>query len=85
MTTFVTGKSDYSNQLIVFADEWELDPAKLKFSTLLGQGAFGKVVTGYYDDQKVAIKLVRGQYKSWHLFPYLRIKQFLVKWPNFVS
>ncbi|CAL1544980.1 unnamed protein product [Lymnaea stagnalis] len=55
----VGGKSDYSNQLIVFSDEWELDPLKLKFSTLLGQGAFGKVVTGYYEDQKVAIKLVR--------------------------
>ncbi|CAG5122512.1 unnamed protein product, partial [Candidula unifasciata] len=55
----VGGKSDYSNQLIVFSDEWELDPKKLTFSTLLGQGAFGKVVTGYYDDQKVAIKLVR--------------------------
>ncbi|KAK0046893.1 neurite outgrowth regulated kinase isoform X1, partial [Biomphalaria pfeifferi] len=55
----VGGKSDYSNQLIVFSDEWELSPQKLKFSTLLGQGAFGKVVTGYYDDQKVAIKLVR--------------------------
>ncbi|XP_059179578.1 fibroblast growth factor receptor 4-like isoform X2 [Physella acuta] len=55
----VGGKSDYSNQLIVFSDEWELDPLKLKFSTLLGQGAFGKVVTGYFEDQKVAIKLVR--------------------------
>ncbi|NP_001191646.1 neurite outgrowth regulated kinase precursor [Aplysia californica] len=55
----VGGKSDYSNQLIVFSDEWELDPHSLKFSTLLGQGAFGKVVTGYYEDQKVAIKIVR--------------------------
>ncbi|GFO04096.1 fibroblast growth factor receptor [Plakobranchus ocellatus] len=55
----VGGKSDYSNQLVISSDEWEIDPALLKFSTLLGQGAFGKVVTGYYQDQKVAIKLVR--------------------------
>ncbi|RUS83028.1 hypothetical protein EGW08_009216, partial [Elysia chlorotica] len=55
----VGGKSDYSNQLVVFSDEWEIDPALLKFSTQLGQGAFGKVVTGYYQDQRVAIKLVR--------------------------
>ncbi|GFR66256.1 neurite outgrowth regulated kinase precursor [Elysia marginata] len=55
----VGGKSDYSNQLVAFSDEWEIDPALLKFSTQLGQGAFGKVVTGYYQDQRVAIKLVR--------------------------
>ena len=55
------GKSDYSNQLITFTDEWELEPHSLKFSSLLGQGAFGKVVTGYYEDVKVAIKLVRGE------------------------
>ncbi|KAK7505460.1 hypothetical protein BaRGS_00003205, partial [Batillaria attramentaria] len=55
----VGGKADYSNQLMVFSDEWELDPRQLKFSTPLGQGAFGKVVTGYCADQKVAIKLVK--------------------------
>ncbi|XP_076442731.1 uncharacterized protein LOC143281407 [Babylonia areolata] len=55
----VGGKGDYSNQLMVFCDEWELDPQLLKFSTPLGQGAFGKVVTGYYSDHKVAIKLVK--------------------------
>ncbi|XP_067682069.1 uncharacterized protein [Haliotis asinina] len=53
------GKSNYSNQLMVISDEWELDPKQLKFSTQLGQGAFGKVVTGYYCDQKVAIKLIK--------------------------
>jgi hypothetical protein len=54
-------KADYSNQLMVFCDEWELDPQQLKFSTPLGQGAFGKVVTGYYMDHRVAIKLVKGK------------------------
>ena len=60
----VAGKADYSNQLMVFCDEWELDPQLLKFSTPLGQGAFGKVVTGYYSDHKVAIKLVKGNYEE---------------------
>ena len=46
---------------MVFCDEWELDPQQLTFSTPLGQGAFGKVVTGYYSDHKVAIKLVKGK------------------------
>ena len=55
------GKSDYSNQLLVVSDEWELDPKLIKFSTPLGQGAFGKVVTGYYSDRKVAIKLIKGE------------------------
>ncbi|ESO93545.1 hypothetical protein LOTGIDRAFT_119146 [Lottia gigantea] len=53
------GKSDYSNQLMVISDEWELDPRQLKFCATIGQGAFGKVVTGYYNDKKVAIKLVK--------------------------
>lgn len=55
------GKVDYSNQLLVISDEWELDPRHLKFSSPIGQGAFGKVVTGYYENQRVAIKLVRGE------------------------
>lgn len=53
---------DYSNQLLVISDEWELDPRLLKFSSPIGQGAFGKVVTGYYENQRVAIKLVRGEF-----------------------
>lgn len=57
---YFTGKVDYSNQLLVLSDEWELDPCRLKFCTPIGQGAFGKVVTGYYDNKRVAIKLVRG-------------------------
>lgn len=51
---------------MVFGDEWELDPRELKFSTPLGQGAFGKVVTGYYCDRKVAIKLVKGRVNTFH-------------------
>lgn len=58
----ITGKVDYSNQLLVISDEWELDPRLLKFSSPIGQGAFGKVVTGYYENQRVAIKLIRGKF-----------------------
>lgn len=43
-------------------DEWELDPHQLQFSSPIGQGAFGKVVIGYYKETKVAIKVVRGKF-----------------------
>lgn len=54
-------KVDYSNQILLASDDWEVDCRKLQFASHIGQGAFGKVVTGYYDDCKVAIKLVRGE------------------------
>uniref|UniRef100_A0A0L8FPW4 Protein kinase domain-containing protein n=2 Tax=Octopus bimaculoides TaxID=37653 RepID=A0A0L8FPW4_OCTBM len=57
----VTGcKSDYANDFQVTNDEWEIDTRQLKFSTPIGEGAFGKVVIGYYSQEKVAIKLVRA-------------------------
>lgn len=56
----ITGKVDYSNQTLITSDDWEVDCRQLKFASHIGQGAFGKVVTGYYQDQRVAIKLVRG-------------------------
>ena len=48
--------------MLITSDEWEVDCRQLKFASHIGQGAFGKVVTGYYQDQRVAIKLVRGTY-----------------------
>ena len=59
--TAFAGKVDYSNQILLTSDDWEVDCRKLKFASHIGQGAFGKVVTGYYDDAKVAIKLIRGK------------------------
>ena len=53
---------DYSSESNITSDEWELDPNLLEFSTPLGQGAFGKVVCGYYCKRKVAIKVVRGKF-----------------------
>ena len=61
MFIFVSGKGDYSNQMLITSDDWEIDCRQLKFASPIGQGAFGKVVTGYYKDQRVAIKLVRGE------------------------
>ena len=55
------GKVDYSNQILLTSDDWEVDCRNLKFASHIGQGAFGKVVTGFYEDQRVAIKLVRGK------------------------
>ena len=70
----VSGKVDYSNQILLTSDDWEVDVRKLKFASHIGQGAFGKVVTGYYDDKRVAIKLVRGMCKY-----YLRVIPWFVR------
>ncbi|XP_041351052.1 uncharacterized protein LOC121370023 [Gigantopelta aegis] len=82
------GKSDYSNQLLVVSDEWELDPKLIKFSTPLGQGAFGKVVTGYYSDSKVAIKLIKEgapmSYKE-DLVAEINLMKRIGSHPNIVS
>lgn len=93
----ITGKVDYSNQLLVISDEWELDPRLLKFSSPIGQGAFGKVVTGYYENQRVAIKLIRGKFdmvlihisliilkfSGWAKFALLFFKQlFWITWES---
>ena len=47
--------------MLFTSDDWEIDCRQLKLSGHIGQGAFGKVVTGYYNDQRVAVKLVRGK------------------------
>lgn len=44
-------------------DEWELDPRDVSLGRELGEGAFGRVMTGFYKDQKVAIKLLKGTIK----------------------
>lgn len=81
-------KVDYSNQLLVLSDEWELDPCRLKFCTPIGQGAFGKVVTGYYDNKRVAIKLVRDSaplsYKE-DLLAEINLMKRIGSHPNIVS
>ncbi|XP_069117918.1 uncharacterized protein [Argopecten irradians] len=81
-------KVDYSNQLLVMSDEWELDPRFLKFSSPIGQGAFGKVVTGYYKESRVAIKLVRDSaplsYKE-DLLAEINLMKRIGSHPNIVS
>lgn len=81
-------KVDYSNQLLVISDEWELDPRLLKFSSPIGQGAFGKVVTGYYENQRVAIKLIRDSaplsYKE-DLLAEINLMKKIGSHPNIVS
>ena len=42
-------------------DEWELDLRELKVGGVLGQGAFGKVLSGFHIDKKVAIKTLKGK------------------------
>eukprot|EP00106_Octopus_bimaculoides_P022655 XP_014790097.1 PREDICTED: proto-oncogene tyrosine-protein kinase receptor Ret-like isoform X1 [Octopus bimaculoides] len=86
----VTGSSkmDYTSEQTVVTDEWELDPSLLRFSTPLGQGAFGKVVTGYYAQRKVAIKVVKDSaplsYKE-DLLDELNLMKRIGIHPNIVS
>ncbi|KAL3874585.1 hypothetical protein ACJMK2_037573, partial [Sinanodonta woodiana] len=81
-------KVDYSNQMLLVNDEWELDCSRLKFSSPLGQGAFGKVVTGYYGEKRVAIKLVRDSapisYKE-DLLAEINLMKRLGSHPNIVG
>ncbi|KAK3585208.1 hypothetical protein CHS0354_027499 [Potamilus streckersoni] len=81
-------KVDYSNQMLIVNDEWELDCSRLKFSSPLGQGAFGKVVTGFYGEKRVAIKLVRDSapisYKE-DLLAEINLMKKLGSHPNIVG
>ncbi|ESN95228.1 hypothetical protein HELRODRAFT_87050 [Helobdella robusta] len=40
-------------------DGWEIDPAELELGQELGQGAFGRVITGFYKKKRVAIKVLK--------------------------
>lgn len=43
-------------------DEWEIEAGDLELGKEVGQGAFGKVVYGLYKKQRVAVKVLKGEY-----------------------
>ena len=44
----------------VTVDDWEIDPRHVALGVEIGQGAFGRVLTGFYCTQQVAIKVLKG-------------------------
>lgn len=42
-------------------DHWEVDPRQVSLGVEIGQGAFGRVLTGYYNKKEIAIKVLRGR------------------------
>ena len=53
--------SGAEQQLLLLGDRWEIDPRQIKLGSELGRGAFGKVLTGFYKEHKVAIKVMKGK------------------------
>ena len=59
-----TTSEEYTEELVqLMTDEWELEPKDIKLGSIIGQGAFGKVMTGLYQDvHTVAVKVLKGGY-----------------------
>lgn len=53
-------------------DEWEIDPREVSLGVEIGQGAFGRVLTGYYRDKEIAIKVLRGRITKF-LYPCIQV------------
>jgi len=54
-------------------DNWEIDPRSVELGVEIGQGAFGRVLTGFYRNQQVAIKVLKGMcYLTFYYYCYVR-------------
>lgn len=74
--------------LLMLPDEWELDARDVSLGRELGEGAFGRVMTGYYRDQKVAIKILKDDVEDYYrddLRREVNLMKQIGKHPNIVS
>jgi len=57
-------KDEQIQMTLQMKDKWEIDAHDVILGVELGQGAFGLVMTGFYQNTQVAIKVLKGMQSS---------------------
>ena len=53
-------KDEQIQMTLQMKDKWEIDAHDVILGVEIGQGAFGLVMTGFYQNTQVAIKVLKG-------------------------
>jgi hypothetical protein len=54
-------KDEQIQMTLQMKDKWEIDAHDVILGVEIGQGAFGLVMTGFYQNTQVAIKVLKGK------------------------